>query len=206
MQVRFALTHEPSILPSIELIPDGISIETFEIFLSFINSIISAAIPFILPLYPVPKIASTIISAASSDSLNVVSILILKISHTSIPILRIISRLIRASPFKSLILPMRKTDISAFLFLSHRAITKPSPPLLPLPHTIIIFLYSRGPYSSSILSTVPLPAFSIKTTPGIPTSSIAHLSIFFISSGFTSFIIYPYLIFGIVKNLSNNFS
>ena len=54
-----------------------------------------------------------------------------------------------------------------------RAMTKPSPALLPLPQRI-----TTGPLmpSRSSTSTVPRPAFSISTRPGMPYSSIARRS------------------------------
>src|SRR3954452_29031 len=59
---------------------------------------------------------------------------------------------------------------------SVRATTKPSPPLLPRPHSTPTLLDARSSNAASIAATACRPAFSISTIEGIPTSLIVWRS------------------------------
>ena len=82
----------------------------------------------------------------------------------------------RASPRTSATRPIRKTETSTPRCSSVRATTKPSPPLLPRPHSTATCRSSRSPCIASIAATTWRPAFSISTSDGMPMSSIVRRS------------------------------
>ncbi len=115
------------------------------------------------PENPVPRIASTIPAACcSAASVN---------GSGGGPGSR--SKLTRASPCSSPGSASSSTRTSRPRWRRTRAATSPSPPLLPLPQTTAI-----GPAGTSppARSASPEPASSIRSSPGIPSCSIAHVS------------------------------
>src|SRR5262249_51530283 len=67
-----------------------------------------------------------------------------------------------------------RTSTSSPRFCRCRAMTNPSPPLLPGPHRMST--RSRSGLSRTSNSAAPRPAFSMRTTPGTPNSWIARRS------------------------------
>src|SRR5262245_28776707 len=71
---------------------------------------------------------------------------------------------------------MTKTDTSTPRCARVLATTNPSPPLFPRPHSTATGRSSRSPCIASIAATTCRPAFSIRTSDGMPTSSIVRRS------------------------------
>ena len=120
----------------------------------------------------------------------IVVILIFLVFNSSIGIPRFFAdrAFVFASPFSSVINAANRTVTFAPKLERCRAITKPSPPLFPLPQKIIIFFEDRSGIISANRLTIVVPAFSIRTIPGIPISSIAHRSMARICLAVTTFI------------------
>ena len=133
--------------------PDGRSIATT----GMPEALTSAATLSIRPesgaFKPVPKIASTM-SVQSVTSEKWSSQAWLSAISTAVSPRRLrISRFVRASPRTSLTVPMRKTDTSTPRCSSVRATTRPSPPLLPRPHSTATSRSLRSVYIASIAAT-----------------------------------------------------
>ena len=110
---------------------------------------------------------------------------------TTMPILTMMSRLSAALFVRCAGLPTRNMLICAPWFIRWRAATKASPPLLPLPASTHIRLPETPPKYSSKAAATSRPAFSISRISGTPYSSMALLSIFFISSAKAIFMLLP---------------
>ncbi len=114
--------------------PDGRSIATTGMPDALTSVTTDSMKPEMGALSPVPKMASTI-SVQSVTSEKCSSHAWLSATSTIVrPRRPRISRFTRASPRTSATRPMRKTDTSTSRCMSVRAMTKPSPPLLPRPH------------------------------------------------------------------------
>ncbi len=70
--------------------------------------------------------------------------------------------------------PITNTEVSTPRCSSVRAMTKPSPPLLPRPHSTATRPASCDSYAASMAATTWRPAFSISTSDGMPMSSIGE--------------------------------
>src|SRR5580765_3342399 len=156
--------------------PDGRSIATIGMPDALTSATTDSMRPDSGALSPVPKIASTInVQSLTSEKWSSQAWLSAT-STTVIPSRPRISRLVRASPRTSTTRPSRKTETSTPRWASVRATTKPSPPLLPRPHSTATCRSSRSPYIASIAATACRPAFSIRTSDGMPMSSMARRS------------------------------
>ncbi len=102
-------------------------------------------------------------------------------SVTGMPMPRATARLIAASPPTSAAAASSRISGRAPALKRWRATTNPSPPLLPLPATTTIRSAAGSGKRSLKARTMRSPAFSMSTTPGMPSSSIAVLSTAFIS-------------------------
>src|SRR3990172_1933533 len=107
----------------------------------------------------------------------------------STSVFRRIERLTFASPDTELKGASSATRTGTPWILSRRASARPSPPLLPLPQMMPIFMPPRPSKKLSISASIAAAAFSIRTGPGMPNSRIALRSMFFIWSAVTIFII-----------------
>ncbi len=147
--VASALTHTPLILPSFPSTPEGMSIDSTGLRQSFIRSMVSAAIPVISLLRPVPNNPSITRSDMSRSSRKRPWLVLSSvISMTSRPIFSRISIFSRASPDRPVFSPSRYTLTFALLLWSSLAAANASPPLLPLPATIV----TRLPAQPSIMA------------------------------------------------------
>ena len=148
--------------------PDGTSTLTMEASgkPAFISRINSSARPRAGPRNPVPRSASTT-SAARRNSGST-------LSEAGMPSARTMAQFAAASPWNSSGAAARTMCREAGLKRVHnwRAITSPSPPLLPLPQITTIRCRSSGANVFSRNSTTRHPAFSIRTSPGIPASVV----------------------------------
>ena len=131
--------------------------------------------------------ASTTASALLSNFLNPLFFNLLN-GWIGIPSFSATSRFIRASPLTSFFSPNRTTSTCIPLFHRCLATTNPSPPLFPLPHTTHTLWSISNETISLIISTTPIPAFSISVVPGIPRPFIVFLSSILISSTESTFI------------------
>jgi hypothetical protein len=162
--VARARTASPSTSPVEAFTPLGTSAAT-TVWPS-IAAIASAAAPRTAPSKPVPRIASTTTTAPSSaPALN--GSVSTRLAFTA------------ASPCSSAGSASNRQRTSRHCSRSSRAATSPSPPLLPLPHTIAI-----GPSGAISLTSAanPAPARSIRSSEGTPRSSIAQRSMARIAS------------------------
>src|SRR5476649_566880 len=156
--------------------PDGRSIATTGIPEAFTSVTTDSMNPEIGALRPVPKMASTIsVQSLTSEKCSSQAWLS-AISTTVRPSRPRISRLILASPRTSATRPIRNTETSTPRCTSVRAMTNPSPPLLPRPQRTAICRSSKSPYIASIAATVWRPAFSMRTSEGMPMSSTVRRS------------------------------
>ena len=129
-------------------------------------SINSAALPLAGPSMPVPSTAST-----TSVAVRISSVIF---GHTGQPtglehpiiLERIAVHLVRIAPSTT------RNHCGCTRVKSCRATTKPSPPLLPLPHTTTMRCFASGAYSRSRNSTTRCPAFSIRMMFGMPSSAV----------------------------------
>ena len=140
------------------------------------------------PRRPVPKIASTINSARANVSAAHTQSGSPRTSPISSPRSDARIQFVLASPFNSSPLPKRYTQTLAPACLASRATTKPSPPLLPFPQTIASVLPRRSPRTRRRAAKTPLPARSMRSSPGIPSRSMVQRSMFPICAPVTSFI------------------
>ena len=106
---------------------------------------------------PVPKIASTISVHWEISEKCSSQVCSSPISTTVTPRRPRMSRLVRASPRTSATEPMTKTAASTPRWISVRATTNPSPPLLPRPHRTPTRPSSRASYAASIAATTCRP-------------------------------------------------
>ena len=127
-------------------------------------------------LSPVPTIASTMSEQRCTSEACSSQRCSSSTSITPMPRRPRMSRLMRASPFTCATGASRNTDTSTPRCASVRATTKPSPPLLPLPHRMATRPERRSSYADSIADTTCRPAFSISTSEAMPTSSIVWRS------------------------------
>src|SRR5471032_1238691 len=156
--------------------PDGRSIATTGMPDALTSAMTDSMRPETGALSPVPKMASTIsVQSLTSEKCSSHAWLS-AISTTVRPRRPRISRLMRASPRTSETRPIRKTDTSTPRCTSVRATTNPSPPLLPRPQRTATCRSSRSPYIASIAATVWRPAFSMRTSEGMPMSSTVRRS------------------------------
>ena len=161
--VASALTASPSTSPVDAFTPEGTSQATTGAPASLIALIAPATGSRGSPSKPVPSIASTIAPDRSRCSgAN---------SRGGSPGRR--SRFARASPFVCDRSPTASTSTSRPSSRRSRATTRPSPPLFPLPHTTRT---GPRPATEAVARASPAPARSIRSSPGIPRSSIAQAS------------------------------
>ena len=102
-------------------------------------------------------------------------------SVTGMPMPRATARFVAASPPTSATEASSRTSGRAPSLKRWRATTNPSPPLFPLPATTTIRSAAGSEKRPLKARTMRSPAFSMSTTPGMPSSSIAVLSTAFIS-------------------------
>ena len=135
------------------------------------------------PSLPVPRIASTTTSERDkhiSSSLIESSYLSLSkknILRSSSASCSRMERFTEASPFQEKFFPIATTSTRYDNLCKCRAITKPSPPLLPGP--AIISMREEGMtfgIAARSVSVRTRPAFSMRITPGIFNFSMAYLS------------------------------
>ena len=156
--------------------PLGRSTETIGAGAAFTSSTTARSMPSNGLPSPVPNTASTITSyAAISDPCSAHEALS-GTARTRAPMRPRMSRLVRASPRTASGAASRKTVGSTPRPRSRRATTKPSPPLLPRPHSTATRRAPRSSKADSIASTIRCPACSISTIDGIPISSIVRRS------------------------------
>ena len=125
---------------------------------------------------PVPKIASTITSQSEISEKCRFHAGSVGTSTTGRPSRPRMLRFNRASPATSATRARRNTETSMPRCFRARATTKPSPPLLPRPHTTVIRRFGRSSKVVSMAVTTWRAAFSISTIDGIPRSSIVRRS------------------------------
>src|SRR5215468_9283668 len=136
-------------------------------------SMIWAVTPRAAPVVPVPRRASTTRSASAKARANRLGPLS---SPTSSTAPRQRARACAASPFTSPRRPARRTRTRAPLARRCRAATNPSPPLLPRPQSTSTRLPRTGAHSRAMMAAAPLPAFSMRRGPGMPSVSMARAS------------------------------
>ncbi len=161
--VADARTLTPAAAPVDASTPLGMSAATAGASRTAIASIASAARPSGSPRNPVPKIASTMTAASPSPA---------TVKGSCSPSRR--RRFSAASPRYSSGSASVRTRTRRPSWRSSRPATKPSPPLLPFPQTT-----ATGPRATvvSVMSARPAPARSMRSSDGIPSSSIAQRSI-----------------------------
>ena len=115
--------------------PLGRSIETIGMSDALTSATTVSSMPASADFRPVPKIASTISVHCEISEKCSSQACSSPISTTVTPSRPRMSRLMRASPRTSATEPMTKTAASMPRCSSVRATTKPSPPLLPRPHS-----------------------------------------------------------------------
>src|SRR5713226_8773788 len=140
---------------------------------SLTSSMAWAISPCAAPVSPVPRSASTTRSAPARALRTEAKLSSPLISSTR-PRQR--RSACAASPVTSARLPRSSTRGRAPLLLRCRATTKPSPPLLPLPHRMVTRLPRMGAHSRTITAAAPRPAFSMSCGPGMPSFSMARAS------------------------------
>jgi hypothetical protein len=169
-----ARTVGPSGSPVSQSRPDGMSTAS-----TFAPLALMAAITWsnggrTAPVRPVPNRASTTHSAAASSRRSAAASTDGP-PRTSIgtPERRRMPWLSAASPVNSSGLANSRTRTGTPRLSRLRAMTKPSPPLFPLPQQTM-----TGPQAPSARSTsaAPRPAFSMSTAPGTPNSLMARRS------------------------------
>ena len=152
--VSSAVTAPPSTIPVSPCIPLGTSTATQGAPASEIAEITASATPSSGRESPAPKSASTYRAAPSSTSTD---------SGNTSPSHR--SALRRASPSSASLSPSSASVTGQPSAFSKRAITKPSPPLLPGPQTIRT---GRPAHRRRISATTAVPAASIRRSPDVP--------------------------------------
>ena len=164
--VTVASTATPATSPVEASTPDGMSAATTGASPALIASIASAAGDRGAPPKPVPKIASTTAPEPASSSPT-------SPGETSRPGVSSRSRFAFASGDRSAAGQSRSGSTSKPVSARRRAATRPSPPLLPLPHTTRI-----GPSAatSRTAAATAEPAASIRRREGTPWSEIAQAS------------------------------
>ena len=161
--VAAARTAAPSTAPVEASTPLGTSAATTSAPVALIASIAPATGSRGAPEKPVPSSAST--TAAAPSRAPAVK------GAGAGPGRR--ARFSAGSPLSSAGSPVSSTSTSRPPVRSTRAATRPSPPLLPLPHTTAI----RPPGARcATTSARPAPARSMRSSDGIPRSSIAQAS------------------------------
>ena len=130
------------------------------------------------PMRPVPKRASIIISLSAVKEFTTSFRLSWFISMVWILwfIFFRMSRFVFASPFIFSGLPKIAVLTLKPLFIRCLAMTKPSPPLFPVPQRMETFGFGLSMRSCIMSSAQERPAFSIRTVSGIPMVFIAHAS------------------------------
>ena len=126
--------------------------------------------PFTSEFNPVPKMASTMRHAVVSSLFALVKFPLESISANSPSMFTQIRRFARASPRTLSLLVSRNTFVLIPQFIRCLAITNPSPPLLPWPARTATHPVRISGKERTRGSAAPLPAFSIKSIPGMPYS------------------------------------
>ncbi len=166
-----------------ESAPDGMSTATTGLPPRVIAAIPSAYSPFTGGLNPVPRMASTSRSQfprlRDDSACNSVTVCTM-IGRTGSR-----SNIVAASPFSSDGAASSSTSTTRPARCNRRAATKPSPPLLPLPHTMA--MRSALLKFSKMNCATAVPAFSIKVSEGTPNFSVVTRSISRISAAVVIF-------------------
>ena len=161
--VHVAVAQGPSIWPVSALSPEGISTATMGHLARVRASISSAYMPRAGPRMPVPNSASTAMSALASAFCTVA---MRSTDCTMSGGSR--SKLVFASPVISWADVAVNTWTLAPLWAACLATTKPSPPLLPLPHRMTMCRFWSSPSRFSTTRVTPCPAASMSSMPGTP--------------------------------------
>ena len=99
---------------------------------------------------------------------------------------------------------MRNTETSTPRWTSVRATTNPSPPLFPRPHSTATCRSDRSVWIASMAATTCRPAFSIRTSDGMPTSSMVRRSASRICAAFSTRIWSAILAYSTGRHVSNH--
>ena len=170
--VRSARTATPSTAALVPSTPLGMSTATIGTSAAFSPSIASAHSSSGSPRNPVPKIASTATSARSSSRPSVAG----SNRRTRTPVSARRRRLAAAGSRD----PAGSCSTTTTTRIPHRArcraVTNPSPPLFPLPHTTT----ARRPYEPPVRSAQALataqPARSMRSSAATPRACVARSS------------------------------
>ena len=169
--VHPARTASPATVPSDASTPDGTSRATTGQDAAFSAATAAPIAPRGAPVAPVPNSASTATSAVRSNRRTAARS---EVRITGMPIRLQTSWLVRASGDSRESGPTSTVRTSSPALRRWRATTKPSPPLLPGPQTIVARRAAGWRCSTSWAAA--RPARSISTAPGMPRPSIAAAS------------------------------